>query len=83
MPVRYSDQGSIREAYIASQAGLTWKTMAFNLSCEARFRIANNSACCSCVLSAFRDGQSMFATVATHAARNSRTGSGGTTCENW
>ena len=81
MPVRYSDQGSIREAYIASQAGLTWKMMAFSLSCTARSRMASNSAFCSAVLSAFREGQSMFPTVATQAARNSLSGAGGTTRE--
>ena len=66
---------------MASQAGLTWKIMAFNLSCAARSRIASNSAFCSRVLSVFPEGQSRFATVATQAARNSRSGAGGTTRE--
>src|ERR1035438_2928393 len=55
--------------------------MAFNLSRAARSRMASNSAFCSGVLSVLRDGQSMFATVATQAPRNSRAGSGGITLE--
>ena len=55
--------------------------MAFNLSWAARSRIAINSAFCSAVLSPFFEGQSMFATVATQAARNSLTGLGGMTFE--
>ena len=39
-------------------------------------RIAISSACCSAELSPALDGQSMFPTVATHTARNSR-GTGG------
>jgi hypothetical protein len=38
--------------------------------------MATSSACCSAVLSPDLEGQSMFPTVATHAARSSR-GTGG------
>src|SRR5207237_8855886 len=45
--------------------------------CDARSRMAISSAFCSAVLSPFLEGQSMFATVAIHAPRNSRNGRGG------
>ncbi len=53
---------------------------AFMLSATVRFMIAINSACCSHALKPGREGQSMFETVATHTARNSRTTSGGSDC---
>src|SRR5436309_7672718 len=53
--------------------------MALSLSWAARSRMASNSAFCSAVLSPFLDGQSMLPTVATQAARNSRTAWGGRT----
>src|SRR6266850_4725611 len=51
--------------------------IAFSLSFTARSRIARSSAFCSPVFNPFLEGQSIFATVATQAARNSRTGLGG------
>src|SRR5690349_6913970 len=50
---------------------------ALRLSARHRLRIAINSACCSHVESVGFDGQSMLATLATHAPRNSRARGGG------
>src|SRR5258708_29695954 len=52
--------------------------IALSFNCAARLKIAKSSAFCSAEERSFREGQSMFATVATHAARNSRAGAGGT-----
>ena len=51
--------------------------IALRWSATARLRIASNSACCVHVSRSGREGQSMFVTVATHAARNSRCIGGG------
>ena len=48
VPVRYSDQGSMAEAYTASLDGRTWKIIAFNFNCTARSSNAINSAFCCC-----------------------------------
>src|SRR5690349_4258839 len=57
--------------------------MAFSFSRAARSRTATNSAFCSAVVRSFREGQSMLATVATQAARNSRNGAGGLSEHSW
>src|SRR5512146_956523 len=54
-----------------------WKTIALSLSAAALSRIASSSRCWSHVDSPGFEGQSMLATVATHAARNSRAIGGG------
>src|SRR5437879_12899404 len=54
---------------------------AFNLSCVALSIIATSSAFCSAVLSLGDEGQSILATDAIQAARNSRVGAGGCTFE--
>ena len=79
VPVRYSDHGSMDEAYTASHDGRTWKMIAFNFNCTARSSNAINSAFCSATLRPGLDGQSLFATVTSHAPRNSRAGGGGVT----
>src|SRR5437899_943037 len=56
---------------------------ALSFRCEARSRIASNSAFCSAVVSPFREGQSMLTTVAIQAARNSRIGAGGLIEVSW
>src|SRR5262249_2771176 len=56
---------------------------AFSFRCEARSRIANNSAFCSAVDRPLREGQSICTTVAIQAARNSRSGVGGMMGLSW
>src|SRR3954465_7835679 len=51
--------------------------IAFRLSALARSRIRTASACCWAGVKLFRLGQSILATVDTHAARNSRGAAGG------
>src|SRR5215471_10074032 len=81
VPVRYSDQGSTAEAYMASQQGRTWKMMVLSLSWTARSRMVSNSALCWAGVVALVEGQSIFATVATQTPRSSRMGLGGVTEE--
>src|ERR1017187_10098914 len=50
----------------------------FNFSATARSRMARSSAFCCAVVRPDLDGQQELPTVAIHAARNSRTGGGGT-----
>src|SRR5450756_3209858 len=73
VPVRYSDHGSMVEAYRASDDGRTWKIIAFNFNCTARSSNEISSAFCSATLRPGLDGQSLLATVTSHAPRNSRT----------
>src|ERR1017187_964238 len=67
------------EAYTASDVGRTWKIIAFNFNCIARSSNEISSAFCSATLRPGLDGQSLLATVTSHAPRNSRAGGGGAT----
>ena len=77
MPVRYWDQGSKFDPYSASAAGRTCRMIAFRCRSRARSSSLIISCCCSSTGSPGLEGQSILATVATHAPRNSRGSSGG------
>src|SRR5471030_2808889 len=62
---------------MASALGRTCSTMAFRFSDLARSRMTMASACCFSALRLLRLGQSIFDTVDTHTARNSRGAGGG------
>src|SRR5471030_5414 len=62
---------------MASALGRTCSTMAFRFSDLARSRMTMASACCFSTLRLLRLGQSIFDTVDTHTARNSRGAGGG------
>ncbi len=74
--MRNADQVSSFESYRASADVRICRTIAFRFRSRARSRIAIASRFWTSVESPGFEGQSMFATVATQAARNSR-GSGG------
>src|SRR5450432_2128246 len=57
--------------------------MALRCSCIARSSSESSSTFCSATVRPGLDGQSMFATVATHAPRNSRGGDGGVKETGW
>jgi hypothetical protein len=57
--------------------------MTFSFSFAARSMIACNSAFCSWELKVLLEGQSILATLATHAARNSRGAAGGVILDEW
>ena len=60
-----------------SAAGRTWKMMVLRFKRTAASRRVTSSYFCSKTLRPGLEGQSMLATVATQAARNSRGGEGG------
>jgi hypothetical protein len=62
---------------MASHDGRTWKMTALSFNRTAVSSSEISSAFCWATLKPGAEGQSLFATVAIHAPRNSRGGSGG------
>ena len=65
---------------MASAAGRTCSSSALRPSAAARSTICTSSACCTATGKPGALGQSMLATLATQAPRNSRGAAGGISC---